>query len=520
MYGLRSRNILALVLMVLVAICAIGSKETPVLASPSWEGVPSLGPIPFVKGGFTTQPQSDYYLTKGNNFEIDTKFYETGLAKVNLGLMDKYVWYESNNNNDWYTISGNGPILTENADKIGDTRYQVEHIFYKIIPFTKIEYQTGYFFSNVATVHVSDTFKYATSAKVITDSDYLLNASNPYFTGTTFAHTQLIPSDSTAQTTWSSSNTSLAKVNATTGEITANSNGESGTVDIIGTIDNKDKKNLREIKSIEVGGGLKDQYAKCEDNVTFKLLSVGNSTRDDSVLVDWYRSANGGPFVKIDRLPKDNKYEYTIKDVEKENVGDKYHAVIKIKNPAYPINSQKEYLTYQTNDANLHVTVPYDPNVTVDTHFVMDNNINDISVNDVKNGNKIEYKVSLKNEGYQNFTDSYYSLDLPKGSKIDSVTTIEGVPIDNNKYMISTDDAKEEDIFRLKLDDFKIKEARDFLIHIKINHDSSAANCVTTPYFYGLVTGGREYQSDEAKTLTINFAKNDLDGLILHIKNI
>jgi len=171
MYGLRSRNILALVLMVLVAICAIGSKETPVLASPSWEGVPSLGPIPFVKGGFTTQPQSDYYLTKGNNFEIDTKFYETGLAKVNLGLMDKYVWYESNNNNDWYTISGNGPILTENADKIGDTRYQVEHIFYKIIPFTKIEYQTGYFFSNVATVHVSDTFKYATSAKVKTNTN-------------------------------------------------------------------------------------------------------------------------------------------------------------------------------------------------------------------------------------------------------------------------------------------------------------------------------------------------------------
>jgi len=510
-----------------MAVCATESQEIIALADARWEGAPAADPT-FYRGGFRTQPEKDYFRVKGSSVNINTQFEEAFGGMFNFGLSDRYIWYESTDNKSWNEIGYintdpikgvSGESKTIPLDKTGTIRFQVDHQFYRK-PLFGNEYAKKDFYSHVATVHVSDAFTPATSATINTDSDYLLNSNSPYFTGVTYAHAALIPKNSTANVKWYSSNNTLANVDETTGKITANADGKSGDLNIIAMINNRTPTPLIVGKSISVGGGLRDQDARLTQSVTFKLLSTGNSTRDNSVNVQWFQSKDCKHW---NLLPaQDNQYEYTIKSVTKNNVGDWYHAVLTVKKDNLLNNKDN---SYTTNPAKLNVTVPVDPNVQGKTgiinHMNPGNNQDNNTLNHVSDGDVIYYQVTLHNEGYQDFNNAYYTFKLPNDTQVNNVSVTNNGLISNGEYTVSPGETDQRKEINIKLDNFKIEEVKSILVEATVKHNGKASSFVTNPYFHGLETENHntEYRKFD-QPFTLNFDDQEIGKLTPHFKNI
>jgi len=373
------------------------------------------------------------------------------------------------------------------------------------------------YYSNVATVNVSAGLVKATTADIHFDNNYLLNSSNPYFTGTTFAHLDLTPVNSTSTAQWSSSDASIASVNEKTGQITANRNGQSGSAFIGALVNNNDKYPLWTVKKIYVGAGLNEQNARVGGKATFRLLSIGNSTASKRIKVKWTRIRKNGKQEPLTN--QKNPYAYTIPYVEKDNVGDKYQAKI-------TINGKD----YATNAAKLDVTVPVDPNVSLTSSIFKKSITNDTTnvLNGIESKDEIIYSMDINNFGYQNFHNSYVAFDLPLGMEVNyivaGVDSLHLKPLDKSDYEISSDSKDlngKSKIVRIKINDFNIDENKSIAIDTSVNDIGDGSSFSTTPYFSGLETNGDEYRSKSiSPELTLNFKVQPKGEIKPNVKNI
>jgi len=507
MNSFNKKDIFILILFVLAILCAVESQEIRVMGAddPRWKWQPDVGAYSVLNGGFTTPPQPKYSVILGKSVTITTASARPIWEAVDPFPHITHEWYESTDGKTW-SSSGNTSNLVILGKKIGTTRYQLHDRYFQKVLFWGKVYDNNYY-SNVITVYVTKGKVKATSAEINFDQDYLLNSENTYFTGKTFAHADLTPSDSTSTAKWYSSDSSIATVDETTGEITANHNGKSGSVIIGAVINNGDSNPVITAKKITVGGGLSDQDAIYTGKATFRLLSMDNSGVSDKIKVQWIRIKKDG--TRVNLTNQANPYAYTIDNVSQDNVGDSYQAEITI-NP-----KSKHSESFQTNPAKLNVTIPVDPNVKLDSKFYKTGSNNTVGnvLNGIKPDDKIIYSIDLKNVGYQDFNNSYLTLDLPKGMKINYIVTgadsVHSKILDRKEYDISSNLINGSQTLKIKINNFSIFESKNIGIDTTIDSIDSGTSFSTKPYFSGLETKNHnnEYGTKpNSQTLTMNFA--------------
>jgi len=516
MHGFSKRDIFILPLFFLIALCAIVSQQNTVLADTRWQGAPSAPYIPFVIGGFTTQPTTpNDAVLKGQTISISafSKQPDWELSGILLKIYKSHQWFESDNNGKWYPCkNGNGNDLTIELNDPGIKRFQLYDTYFDYP--LGIKYILHSYYSKVLTVNVKNHSVKAQSAVIRFDQDYLLNSNNPYFTGTTYAHADLTPPDSTATSKWSSSNPSVASINEKTGQITANNQGRSGKVRIEDIINNGDTNPLDKSKIITVGGGLTEQDAVLNDKVTFQLMSTGNSTQDEvsnKIKVKWFRIQADGKQTPL--TTQANPDAYTIDKVGYDNVGDSYYAQI-------TINKK----TISTNIAPLNVTVPVNPKVILESIMsnltTTDPGNNGLILNRVTKVDNIIYSMGLSNKGYQDFDDSYLTFDIPTGMKVKYVimgnSAADEELLDEDKYDISSNKNNNGQTLKINIGKFNRKEDRIIEVHTVLQDNGNGPSFITYPYFYGLEreNKGNSYKvASDQNTLTLNFKNPTIDKL-------
>lgn len=516
MHGFSKRDIFILPLFFLIALCAMSSQQNTVLADARWQGYPSAPYIPLMIGGFSTQPTTpNNSVLKGQTISISaiSKKPDWELSGFFLKIYQGHQWFESDDNKTWHPCKkGNKSDLTVELNNPGIKRFQLYDTYFDY-PFG-IKNVLHSYYSDVLTINVKSHSLKAQSAVIRFDQDYLLNSSNPYFTGTTYAHADLTPPDSTATSKWGSSNPSVASINEKTGQITANNQGRSGKVRIEDIINNGDTNPLDKSKIITVGGGLTDQDAILNDRVTFRLMSTGDSTRDEAsnkVKVKWFRIQADGTHTLL--TTQADPYAYTIDKVGYGNVGDRYYAQI-------TINKK----TISTNIAKLNETVPVNPRVTLETIMSSltksDPKDNGLTLNSVTKDDNIIYSMGLSNKGYQDFEDSYLDFDIPTGMKVQYVimgnSASDESLLNEDKYDIHLNQNNDGQTLKINIGKFNRNEDRIIEVHTVLQDNGNGPSFVTDPYFYGLERENKEnpYKAaSDGNILTLNFKNPMVDKL-------
>jgi len=518
MRGYSKRKILILPLIILMALFAFESQEMITLADTPWASQPSGPYIPHIRGGFTSQPYNkgkENPLKKGDEIDLNASFH---LANNYLyrGLKSNYVWYESIDNGAWNTVSvsENSPELKKKMSNFGNYRFQLEHYFYW---YPDTNNRTSDFYSDVVSIDVGEPAK---SATVSFDRGYLLNAPNSDYLGKTFAHIKFDAASSTHPVTWRTSNKSLATIDANSGEITANSKKQSGTVTIIATVDNGNSNTITASKKLEIGGGLIDQNIREGDDATFPLIPLYKEKLDPNITIDWVQVTPKNPHGIHMPTPK-NPYIYEIEHAMRNHNGESYYAIISL--------GKNHSNSYITNKANLNVIVPYNPKVSIDNSITnvsdsQSNNNTINTVNDVKQDDEILYNILLANHGYQAFSKASANLDIPIGAKVSKVT-INGKEISSDQYILKPDSIKKKQHLSIKLKQFNVDEKLSIEITTKIGNIEDGTSLVTTPSFDGVANispfnQGKNYQTSGPHPNTINFYHKISDEFTPYIKNI
>jgi len=521
MHGYSKRIIFILPLMIIMALYAFASQEVVVSANAQWASKPTAEYKLFVNGGFVSDLQPKSTTSEKSNGQ--TKLTVNSIDSILSSETAVHTWFESDDGQTWHQVAGETKNYLEvKMDTIGTRRYQLRDEYHHNPLFGK-KY-TNTYYSTVATINVTGGFVKATSASVNFDSDYLLNDIGASYLGKTYAHTELTPSNSTAKTNWYSNDASLATVDVNTGEITANTKRKSGEVEIIAVVQNGDSNPIKESNYIEIGGGLRDQNLRVGQTADFRLLPLDEETRENNpIQINWYQSNNKDSNDHSKHVVnQSNPYEYIIKNVIKDNDGESYFATIKLG------DDQKN--SYLTNTAKLNVTVPYDPKVLVKNSIsnhsdYRNNNDNTVyTVNDVKKGDNIVYHFSLKNYGFQSFSDSSMNLDIPMGTKVNQVK-IDNKVVGVDQYSLTPVFLDKKQNLKIKLNKFDVDEASTIDIDTNLNDVGDRKSFVTMPYFDGLANlsdynQNKRYQANGLQPYTINFYHEESGKLTPNIKPI
>ncbi|MCI1554343.1 MAG: hypothetical protein LKH74_10525 [Levilactobacillus sp.] len=374
-------------LLTLVLAFLLGSLVKPVRAEavvemhkPSADIVDAAGF--YLSSGYTLQPQ-DQYTYVGHTKTLVTSFGRNMFFKPLLVHADSRQWYQSTDEGvTWTKVSGATDFsLAVTPQSAGKVYYQLDEQYNPLTIVLPPDY-----YSQVAAVTTVASAIKATALNVSTDDDYLYN--NQSNATTTYVHGSPTPADATGDITWTSSDTSLATVDAKTGLVTANTNGQSGNVTITGSIKNSDGSTQSGTVTIKIGGGLDSQTVKSGGTAKFSVQ--GNFGQAPSSVV-WHKVSASGTDKTVST---GNSLSYTTPATVAGDDGSKYYAVLTIKN-----SDGSETVT--TNKAALNVIVDHTPNVTITSQMTdeTDNTGNtDTTLNNVVSGDNVKITGTIQDK--------------------------------------------------------------------------------------------------------------------------
>ena len=286
-----------------------------------------------LSGGFSQQPV-DTNVIGGNSVTLSVRAQRSALeAATSLVSGRKYVWWQSTDDGRTYQKVGtNSRTYTYNAPQVTSTTpvyFQVQYDFSGIGAFPD-------YWSKIAKVTVTPERVATTGIKVTSDEHWLNNAQE------TLVHAALTPEDATDPVTWTSSDPTLATVDAY-GDVTATDAAtdhsgkatDHGTVTITGT-----SNGVTDQVQIMIGA-LQDVKVMEGTPATFTLPPLPEGV----TVNNWYRVKDG----KVTALNV-TATSYTVKiPTHADDDGTAYYASL-----SYPVNGKPQTLT--TNAALLTVT--------------------------------------------------------------------------------------------------------------------------------------------------------------------
>ena len=468
--------------------------------------------------GYTEQPKDHYYIMQGSNLNIKTEVERTPWS--NPLLMQRYYWWQSTDGKDWTEVekrfNGNSS-LNVTLNKTGRIYYQVVTSFTPI--YTTHAKDRNIFYSKIATVDVEREPVSAKEVKVHTRADYLFNIDSNITRSTTFAYSTFNPINTTEPTKWSVDKPDLATVNED-GRITANTKGKSGTVKVTGTINNKDNTVVSDSKEITIGNGLTDRITHEGKKARFEILGLAGESRDDelgNVTINWYKQIGSQQkeLVKSETNPTSNDIFYETQRVRPEDNNSKYYAEIVVKQARGNDNS------VLIGPATLNVLPPNDPKVEISstiTNGTFDTSNTEAQLNDVINGDWINYSIDLYNNSQRDVHDSYVTLPLHLDTQIESIK-IGSTEIDNSDYSLSTNEKNQ--ILRINLNNLDMHQEKSLFIATTVRNINERESFDSQIDFHGLDPDSDEY-TNQGNKLNINYINNQLTASIkdLHFEPI
>lgn len=377
--------------------------------------------------GYGLQPQNQYTY-KGQPVTLSVKIDMNPLDYAGSLIIPLYdrQWYSTDkptSADNWQKVSGGTKNkLTVTPNEVGTVYYQDSYIKKGLL----ITYNS--FYSDVASVTTYPDPIDATSVSVSVDNDYLYN--NQSKAVTTFARAKPDPYNSTAKLSWSIDNTNLATIDATTGEITANTSGKSGTATVTATLTNSDNQTVEGSKKIEIGGGLDDQTVDEGQTATFKVLGNWNTVNS----ITWHHVANGKDTV----VSGADGLSYTTPVTTYDNNKDQYYAVLKV--PSQDSDGNDTETTVTTNKATLNVNPDLNPHVssnsTIYNNTYDDHNEANTEINGVIGGDNITVKGTFSDTNKNSIMKSAaIQVKLPDNIRSDpdnQTPDITDVKVDGN----------------------------------------------------------------------------------------
>ncbi|MFC6260909.1 hypothetical protein [Levilactobacillus fujinensis] len=403
----------------------VPGKGTPSASATSVMGV-------YMNTGFSLQPE-DQYVVINKATTLTTATGHSVLDAINLLASDHFQWYSSADKGaTWAKVTtGITANLTVTPTTLGTTYYQQSFQYYSgLMP--PILGATTYY-SRVAAVTAVAAPIPATKLDVTAASDYLYNNQSTAMTTTVDATPT--PADATGHVTWGSDNTDLASVDSTTGVVTANTSGKSGTVTITGTMTNDDGSTVIGSTKITIGGGLNDQTTDEGKTATFDIQ--GDFNGDPSAIV-WHKVDSSGNDTVV-ASGTDRSYTTPVTTASDDKAT--YYAVL-------TMGTGTTAKTITTNKATLNVTINRTPNVTVKTSVenLTDNSGNTATaVTNIINGDTVKISGTVtENNVNSNLNDADFLLKVPSNIN-NTILTIDGknhsyypASIDGESYIVAS----------------------------------------------------------------------------------
>ncbi len=388
------------------------------------KGSPSSTPMGmfglYLNTGFSLQPDNRY--TSVNRSVMLTTATAHSMVDILIPFAsDRFQWYQSTNDGKtWQKLNGDQKAdLTITPTQVGTVYYQQSFQYYVNM---SIPYVTPTYYSRVAALTTFPQPIPATGLKVTSDQSYLYN--NQGNAMVTYVHGTPTPATATGELTWTSSDDQLATVDEATGEVTANTNGQSGTVVITGTLTNDDGSTETDQVAIEVGGGLAAEQRVAEGQTA--TFSVQGSFAEPPSAVVWHRVIGGKDTV----VTHDSNLSYTTPATSMADDQAQYYAVVTIKAP----DGSTQNMT--TNRAKLTVIPDTTPKVTVTNQVedVTDNTGNTTSeLTNILSGDTCKVTGSLRDDNpYSKLTDGEFLITLPTG--VQPAITVDGQEAHFGKY--------------------------------------------------------------------------------------
>lgn len=495
-------------------VAEIEEENPPYKYEPSPDPKRILGIISV--SGYTEQPNSNYYITLGENLHIKTEVERTPWS--NFLLASRYHWWQSTDGITWTEVekkfNGNSS-LNLTPTKLGRTYYQLSTSY--VLPFPHVI--GSVFYSKVATVDVSPQPIPAKNVKVHTRADYLFNIDSNITRSATFAYSTSTPFNTTESTKWSVDKPELATVDDD-GHVFANTRGKSGIVKVIATINNKDSTVVSDSKEITIGNGLIDRAIPEGKKARFEIQGLKDDEREDelsNITINWYKQINSQQMelVKSKSNPTFNDIFYETQRVHPEDDNSKYYAQIVVKQAKGNDDS------VLIGPATLKVLPPNDPKVEISstiTNVTFDTNNTETQLNDVTNGDWINYSVNLYNNSRRAIHDSYITLPLHWDTQIESIK-IGSTEISNSDYSISTNEKNQ--ILKINLNNLDMHQEKSLFIATTVKNINDRESFNSQIEFHGLDPDSDKYASQGDK-LNINYINNQLTASIkeLHFEPI
>lgn len=490
------------------------ADDTEVVVTPKF--TPNKEPKKFLgiwmSSGYSLQPNPDYYTVVDSSVTIRNNAVRS-IWKVLTGAFDgvHYRWWQSTKN--WTKVSeknnGYKKNFTVTPSEVGTTWYQLDTQYYTLLtPLFKT-----HIYSQVTAVHALEAPVNAISLEVTVDDKYLYNTSDE-LSNTTYAHAVPTPSNATGTITWSMSDTTLATIDED-GEITANNQGKSGTVEAIATMTNNDGSIIQGRTPVEIGGGLDDQTVHSGETANFVLKgnTGGDSDDDDSgsITIDWYKY---DPITNAKtKVASGTDTDYTTPKTTYADNGTLYQAVLTLK-------SGKVTKTITTNKALLTVIPSGDPdleitNKLVNKTFTAENNT-DTKLYQTINNDNIVYTDTIQNKSTEGILkDGYYVLPLHAGTSVNSVK-INDQTLTSDKYTLVSNDTDQTDDLVIPLGTLITQASVDITVDTTVKNITLKETLSTTPYAYGTNNDGNIYRQDGSNE-QINYITGNINAKIQDI---
>lgn len=480
-------------------VWGLGTMTTSVQAADTipGKGSPSGAPIGlsgfYMNTGYVLQPTSQYTFVN-NPKKLTAATVHSVLDNINLFGKDYFTWYQSTDNGaTWQAVTTNGTSqdLTVTPTETGTTYYQQSFKYYS----TSIAGLTApTYYSNVVFVKTLPSAVNATGLSVTTKDNYLYN--NQSAAATTYAKATPTPANATGNLTWSIDDSSLATIDPTTGAITANNAGKSGTVKVTGTMTNDKTDSVSASTTVDIGGGLDDQTVDQGKTATFSIR--GNfGTAPDSVV--WH---------KVDTNNKDTvvnsgtSMTYTTPATTAADDKARYYAVITI-----TVNGSSSAIT--TSKATLNVKVDNTPKVIITSKMenLTNNDGNtDHELTNLMAGDEAKISGTMNDENaYSNLAKGTFSLTMP-GDISNTTLYIDGKQYN---YGMPVPDGNGNAAITAKNIDFTSQKQHTF------EFDFTSNTATNTPFttnaqLLGTDSSGNRLDTYNGEGLTIDF----VDGLL------
>jgi len=374
----------------------------------------------YMNTGFSLQPD-DQYVVVNKSTTLTTATAHSVLDALNLLANDNFQWYTSTDKGvTWSKVtSGFRANLTVTPTAVGTTYYQQSFQYYVGVP----TLLTSTYYSRVAAVTAVPSPIPATKLDVTADSNYLYNNQSTAMTTTVDAAPT--PVDATGHVTWSIDNTDLATIDSTTGVVTANKNGKSGTVTVTGTMTNDDGSTVSGQTKINIGGGLDDQTVDEGKTASFDIQ--GNFDADPTSVV-WHKVDTAG---KDTVVANGTSRSYTTPVTTAADDKAKYYAVL-------TLGTGSGTDTITTNKATLNVNINRTPNVTFKTSAenLTDNSGNtDNAVTNIMSGDTVKVSGTITENNVNSKLDKGDFMMKVPGNIMNTYLTIDGK---NQAYSVAS----------------------------------------------------------------------------------